>query len=607
MLKVPKAEAIFTVPRLVFTLKGNPKSEAVVKELLELERLAPNAEQAYAVFAAPEEVLACFKSGISSAAAVCLFDGMGTRGFRMMTANRPTDAKVMPSWAFGSQWAVKVHSPNGPARCARQVRSDFLMRFSRQFANKQFPWGLPRKGEKAAGPIGTLAKIDGILERLNRGPDFRSSISDKARLAELPDGSRISWIRVANEPIVCDLQKLTAILEAIRAFEAASWRMVESLKAWEKNGAEALAVSSFEGPDIRPMLLAGVTLADPTLAKFYLHPPSRGFSLGRLDLHYTGEGLFASENDEMPGGFAEAVHIDVVYGINQERWYACFRELTERGPLLFLVSDQWSQCYIEDFRWLAAYLQSLGYPVSFAATSELDDLDITPAGVSFRGAKVETIWRQFPVFETVGRLADLVRLASAGKIRMIPEFAHYGNKAWYAIFRKCRCIFAETLDPQHLRLLDEVMPDSHLIADGTSLPCRVAGEYIADLDRLRCLPPEIRNRLVLKVCGANVVSARSYGLLMGHGLKDRDWQEWINERLELGQPFIIQRRVETAVITLPVQNISRGVPELFGCRIMLRPWTLNGQLISASAIAVPSNTERVHGLVDMAVLPVVFE
>ncbi|MBI4280979.1 hypothetical protein HY628_02165, partial [Candidatus Uhrbacteria bacterium] len=157
-----------------------------------------------------------------------------------------------------------------------------------------------------------------------------------------------------------------------------------------------------------------------------------------------------------------------------------------------------------------------------------------------------------------------------------------------------------------ITLLEEVLPRSTLVEGPDSFPCAVAGQTIHSLDHLRRLSEERRNELVLKICGANPQSARSYGVLMGHGLSSETWQAWIDERVRQRQPFIVQERVETAVARLAVKNISRRCAELFDCRLLLRPWVVGEELVSVHGCAVPRHTLRVHGRVDMAVLPVEF-
>ncbi len=584
---------LFETPRLFFTLKGNPRSEEVVSCL----RVMVQGTAECVVFESPEEIRARFESGISPNGAVVLFDhNMGINHFSPTTHSRPDDSKLIPSWAWGAQWAVKVAPRCQPAeRCARQLYADFRKRFQERLNNGLFPWGRPRKGEPPPINIKLPEEVNFILERLNQGPNLAAAIADKAHLMELPKGSKISWFRIAAEPIRCDGKKLKEILHSFHLFERACDKLVRT------------------AAEVRELLFAGVDV-EPALQESYLFPSQDHFSVGRLDLHYTPEGVFASENDEMPGGFAEVVHLDRAYGVNKERWEWCFRWLTSAGPLLILVSHDWSKVYIPELRWLTDYLRELGYRVHFMTTDKMDELSCRSGGVYLNGEKLGTIWRQFPIFETKGLLVEVVKAAQQGEVRLVPEFAHFGNKAWYSIFRSHIQFFKRelaALKPGAFELLDKIMPDSNLIhfkdKEVRGFPCTVAAYRIDSLDHLRTLPESVRNGLVLKVSGANTMAARSYGVMMGHGLSQETWSRWIDERVKRKQPFIVQRRLETGVARIPVLNTNRACPELFAARVLLRPWSVGGELISASACAVPSNTLRVHGRVDMAMAPVVFE
>jgi hypothetical protein len=230
--------------------------------------------------------------------------------------------------------------------------------------------------------------------------------------------------------------------------------------------------------------------------------------------------------------------------------------------------------------------------------------------VFFDGKKVGTIWRQFPIFETQGKLTKMVQAAKRGLTRMIPEFAHFGNKSWFALFQNHRGFFEQKFamaGKQDLfRMLDTLTPRSHLVEGTGSFPCNLGVCTVSTLEELREFPAEVRDRLVLKVAGANALASRSYGVLMGYGLKQIDWAGWIAEREKQNMPFIVQECFTTAVETLPVLNTRNSAPEGFRCRILVRPWVILDELVSAHVCAVPSSTLRVHGRVDMAVVPCVF-
>lgn len=617
MLDLRVVKSIFDTPRIIFTMKGNPRSEAVIAELKEAavrERLTARGtpeelmkdvsfvkeaiahtedkdyRQIYRVFGSPEHVLDFFReSGISPNATVVLFDTLGTGNFTMHTASRPDDQKRIPSWAWGAHWAVAVHTDRRFAVCARQVRADFLRKFESQLSQEHFPWGNPRKGERPPAQVVLPPHTDEVVRRLNIGPNLASAIEGTKFALELPAGSRISWYRVAPRPILCDEARLSRVVTALREFERASAELLR------------------RRPETAEAVLAGVELADDArLPGLYLNPPTDCFSIDRPDLHYTGSGLFASEVDEMPGGFPDLAHMDAVYELNQDRWKKCFHWLTERGLLLFIVSHEWSKGYIEVTKWFVEYLAAKGYPVHLVTTDALADLEVNADGAHFRGMPVGTIWRQFPIFETRGTLVELVAAAQTGGVRMVPEFGHFGNKVWFSLFRKNRGFFRETVPGDLFAILEEVLPDSVLIRGPQDFPATIAGAHIATFADFYALTETAREKIVVKVCGANADAARSYGVRFGDELSNDEWREWINQRVRNRQPFIAQTRLHTSIERMAVKNMKRNCGELFDCRILIRPWSLNGELVGADGCAVPRIFERMHGMVDMARFPVEF-
>ena len=591
MLKIKMSANVFDVPRVIFTLKSNPMSEAVIEQLRILVADDCNEGQEYVVFDDAEGIYEFFSRGASLSLAVVLFDGResGKKRFRMRTYSRNTDSAVIPRWAYGAPWAVEIYSLRDSAGCARQLHADFSRNFRKHLGMGWFPWGRPRRTDAPPVSVSLPEHTDALIERLNSGPDLASAVAHHEYAMELPRGSKLSCIRVAPDPIVCQRSSVERIVNALRLFEQASNMLV------------------YKNPEICGLLSCGVDMdSDALLRDIYFHPSRDCFTVDRSDLHYTGAGLFASEIDEMPGGFAEVVHFDVAYGMNQDRWKWCFDRLAQQGPVLFLVSSNWSKVYIPEMRWLADHMRRLGYDADIATDEDLRDLNIN-GYVEYRGRKIGTIWRQFPIFETKGKFADAVRAASRGLVNMVPEFGHYGNKTWFSIFRSHNSHYRSCLPADAYAVLDEILPDSHLVISAANFPFTIAGYAVESLDHLYGLPAAARDDLVLKVCGANTLTARSYGVFMGHGLSLAQWREWINERFALQQPFIVQRKLQTAVAHVPVKNLARNRPELFGCRLLIRPWTYDGRLISASCCAVPSITQKVHGRVDMAIVSVEFE
>lgn len=597
MLTVKRAsEKLFDTPQVIFTLYGNKISEQVIFELSRAhEDEGTLHEQECFVFSNPDQIARFFQSGeVSPDGAVALFDEhMSSGHFSMLANSRPDQTRRIPSWAYGAHWAVAIHEKCRISGCARQIKADLFRRFKNQLEGGSFPWGNPRKNERPPTYITLSADVDRVIQGLNSGPDMAAGLADASYASELPAGSRISWYRIAPEPVVMQEAPLKAVTEAMLKFEQVCNCLIQEDK-W-----------------VRTQILSGVHITDPLVRELYVSPPTDHFSVARPDLHYKGpnvaQKLFATEDDEMPGGLPELVHLDSVYGLNQKRWQRCFEWLTDRGMLLFVVSHEWSKCYIPEMSWLAQYLQSKGYNAKMVTTNSFDSLSVESDGVHFQGEKVGTIWRQFPIFETRGMLVELVKAARYGLVRMVPEFGHFGNKVWFPIFRTHAEFFQSMLDPDVYAVLDDVLPDSRTIDILKDHPLQINGTAIGSLDELLNAPLVVRDQMVLKVGGANNLASRSYGVLMGHGISQDDWQRWILKHQMFDGPMVIQRRMDTGVEHVPVQNMSRNKPELFGCRILFRAWTVGNELVSVSGCAVPSNTLRIHGRVDMAMLPVQLE
>lgn len=202
MLKIRSVETLFPVPQVVFTLKGNPMSESIV---LELQRLKDRGEtvvfQEHWIFETSWAVKEYFDRGVSSQAAVVLFDEKGSRCLRMK-GRRRMDA--LPSWACGAAWGVEVHNAGRPDSLALQIRATFVRQFEERLARQWFPWGQPRKHDMPPTQVVLPQSIEEVIKQLNQGPDLASTIAHTKYALELPKGTKISWIRVAPEPITVD-------------------------------------------------------------------------------------------------------------------------------------------------------------------------------------------------------------------------------------------------------------------------------------------------------------------------------------------------------------------------------------------------------------------
>lgn len=586
-LQVPEASVeTLHAPTLFFTVHGesaqNPASVQVIHHMARLIETEQSAKPYLAqvtckVFSCPEEAQSLPPH------AVAVVDGPVRNYFSFGTG------------AHGAKWSVVVgpKCANANSRyqgCAQNTLGVFSKRFRPQIDKGHYPWGPPKKG--SLGPrdmvVLDVEAISAALAALNAGPDLACAVASKDFAADLPQGSRISWTRVPPAPLGYPEATMLRVVEAMRTFERACGQLIR------KDG------------EVRRQILAGVTIPDERLHDVYVAPRTDCFSVARPDIHWNEMGVNVSENDEMPGGMPELAHIDASYGVNEERWAAFLSWLTAEGPLVFVVSHEWSKVYVPETAWLVEYLQGKGYPVHLLTTDHLEHLDIRKDGVYLDGTKVGTVWRQFPIFETRGVLAELVLAAHAGVVRMLPEFAHFGNKTWFHIFWQHQDWYREHLPAEQFALLRSILPESRFVESASSFPFTIDGIDVPSPAALASLPQQLRDRLVLKICGANNLAARSYGVLMGEGIPAEKWAAWVRDRLSKEEPFLVQKRFETSVVRMPVYHTGTKQAEVFLCRLLMRPWVYgDGNIVSVHGCAVPQQYFKVHGMVAMAVVPVV--
>lgn len=585
-------------PTLFFTISGHPRALLVINHLRAILSVGdhPLAEVEIIVFASEAEAAAAFKSRKDGecvrrrSRAVAIWDSeCSNRRFRPFSRSR--SGEPFPSWSQGVLWGIgigpKIHegATDRTNDRVRNIAEQMCAWFGRQFTwitrtdRPHFPWGPTAKNEKGVVSITLPSETTDILARLNGGPDMAGEVNERVR-AELPKDSRISWIRVPGAVASYPRLTMERTLRAIAAFERASAALVDQ-------------------PGLSERLLAGVDIPDrdPAIVDAYLHPrfgdqPITEWSVRRPDMHVNGNDLVSSENDEMPGGFFDLWHVDEAYGINADGWQAAFDWLLSEGPLAIVVSDQWSQVYLSSARWMADKLCAMDRRVMVITTPEVEEMVMSEQGVFFRGERIGTVWRQFPVFETKDGLARLVMAAQEGRVRMVPEFAHFGSKTWYALFWENQHAFAARMAPEDFALLQKLVPRSRLVLSSDST------ESLFDLS------DAARAQWVLKLTGASDRTARSLGVVIGLAQTKLEWEQWIRERIDRREPFIVQHRFDTSVEEVAVYNTRTKSPELFPCKVLMRPWMLGGRLISTSCAVTPKWTTKVHGMVDMAVVPV---
>jgi hypothetical protein len=467
---------------------------------------------------------------------------------------------------------------------ANQIFAQFVSRYD----DSRKGGSLPSPEPEATLPTW----IPALLKGLNDGPDLTES-ADPKRQKKLPAQWRLSTSRISPSPAPADDGLAQLSVRAFEDFEHACARLASAC------------------PEVAALSLQGVSL-DPRLASIY-SMNTAPFSARRLDTIVDDIGhRWVIESDEMPGGLAVAYHLDTTYGVNGNRWEHLWKDLTKDGPLVFLVSTDWGRQYVTEFAWLVEHLKRKSYPVHLVTTDQAESLSTDVNGLVRLGStRIGTIWRQFPIFEAKGRLSEIVEAAYRGGVRLLPEFASWGNKIWFGLFWRYKEHFVEHLPTDSYRLIEESFPNSKLISTENDYPLRFSttrGEIdIASPQELLGLTRAQRQSLVIKVAGANRHSSRSRGVLVGLNSSNSAWQtgvaRFLSMNAEFGIPLILQEMHRAATVSLPVFNARDMTAEVFSARVLERPWTVAGVLTSSILHCIPATTHRLHGSVDMCELP----
>jgi hypothetical protein len=434
-----------------------------------------------------------------------------------------------------------------------------------------------------------------LFHNLNSDPNFRG-ITNARHDANLPESWKLSFGRVAPQPLRGDtgwFHNLT--VTAFNDFERACGRLL----------------SAQGGRQVRSQILAGVTTNDKTRRVYLGH--TEAFSVRRLDIVINQDGATVCENDEMPGGLVHAYWLDRAYGINQRRWDQALRWLTQNGPLVFAVSTEWSAPYLHEITWFVQHLVQRGFDVHLVTSNDANRLKVGWRGAFLDGRKIATVWRLFPIFEAQGAFAPIVKAASQGKIRLVPELASWGNKAWMGVFWEQRDYFRRTMNPRAFHQLSQLIPYTRLVTASGGYPSAIRDKNelvrIDSFDALKGIPTRQRKQVVLKMAGAHNRAARSHGVVIGTSATGTRWAEALDQMVKLGAPLIVQEYRSPRRVDVPIWSVLNGQPELenpFTGKMLIRPWMIGGQLVSATAFLSVPNTAKLHGTTTGAEVPLNF-
>ncbi len=160
-----------TAIKVIFTVAGNPLSEAVVEKLRELSLAKSGPRSPVCTTYSNLADLTGALAAVSPDSVLALWDATFKSGCRRHFRHYDVGTKKpcsLPEWAAKVRWAVVLNAgcfaeaalmkegrktavDTMVRRCAEQIRANFLVKFADRVNAKVLPWGEPKSSRKKRG------------------------------------------------------------------------------------------------------------------------------------------------------------------------------------------------------------------------------------------------------------------------------------------------------------------------------------------------------------------------------------------------------------------------------------------------------------------------
>ncbi len=332
-------------------------------------------------------------------------------------------------------------------------------------------------------------------------------------------------------------------------------------------------------------------------------------SVIRPDLMLTEDGVKIAELDSLPGGMGLTAWLNQTFAMlgdevigGAEGMLKGFRKAFPDEQIL--VSRE-SADYEPEMRWLAERLDD-GRQV------------LNPWSLDLEALEGRAVYRFFELFdlENVEQSGPLLRLASAGRVRLTPPVkAYMEEKLWLALFwvPSLSAHWERHLSAQDMDVLRRCLPEGWVV-DPAPMPVsgEIRGLGVAGWDEVAEFGRKERE-LVVKVSGFSELGWGSRSVKIGHDLSQAEWREALQNALDghAAHPCLMQRFHAARVVEHPAWDEQSGVSRLVRSRARLCPYyfadgggdevTLGGIL----ATVCPEDKKILHGMRDAMMLPCV--
>jgi hypothetical protein len=169
------------------------------------------------------------------------------------------------------------------------------------------------------------------------------------------------------------------------------------------------------------------------------------------------------------------------------------------------------------------------------------------------------------------------------------------------------------MNPRAFNQLSRLIPYTRLVTQDGGFPSAIRDQdelvRIDSFDALKGIPTRQRKQVVVKMAGAHNRAARSHGVVIGTSATGTRWAEALGQMAKVGAPLAVQEYRSPKRVDVPVWSVLGGRPELenpFTGKLLIRPWMIGGQLVSATGFLTVPNTAKLHGTTTGAEIPLNF-
>ncbi|GMQ79071.1 MAG: hypothetical protein BMS9Abin02_1625 [Anaerolineae bacterium] len=356
----------------------------------------------------------------------------------------------------------------------------------------------------------------------------------------------------------------------------------------------------------------------------------------RPDIILTKGGMVATELDAVPGGMGITGSLSRAYssasfmeGGNEvigegegmiEGFLNMLKSTTQiPDPVIAIVVSEESRDYRPEMEWLTRAMREYGVS---ASTVRPEDIKFTEEGLYIKSGesrcKIDVLYRFFELFDlkNIPKSELIMYSAKKNQVSVTPPFKPFlEEKLLYALFHHpiLRGYWITTLGEKVFSILHEVLPPTWIL-DPAELPpygiipgLKVGKRPVACWAELKQATQSERKEFVIKTSGFSELAWGSRGVVVGHDVSKKEWEDLIDRALEdfYRTPHILQKYHKGRHVEVNYLDRSTGDIKTMKGRVRLCPYYFvyreDVKLAGILATVCPLDKKLIHGMTDSVI------